>query len=207
MAKTTFEQDLISLVTSLIHLRFIGEELHKKPFAIPRMEAALHNSINAFQDLSVSFERVEETMQQDAQPYIAQWLAARRLQIGGGAAFEGRNGSNIARIRGRLSVAQLHPRMHAGKRYVELIPDDLSFSVDTNTQYELFETFTAQQLSAVLGNTTVRRLPVTKSETRFQFRTAPADADIDRYVARVLLPIKQADIKALALGIWHFRQV
>jgi hypothetical protein len=205
MAKPVFEQDLISMVTSLVHLRTVGEELRKKPFAIPRMEAALRDSLTAFNDLSSSFVRAEETLQQDAQPCLAQWLYARALQLGGEARFEGSNNAGVSRVRGRLSWVRIHPRQPSGTRCVELILEDASFSVGTMTGYAPFESFTQTQLSPVLGMHG-HRAGVAKGDYRESSEKFNA-AEIDRYVARILLPIKQEDIEKLARGVWYFRQI
>jgi hypothetical protein len=204
MAKPAFEQDLISMVSSLVHLRTIGEELRKKPFAIPRIEAALRDSLNAFNELSSSFERAEETLQQDAQPCLAQWLNARALQLGGEARFEGSNNAGVSRVRGRLSWVRIHPRQPSGTRCVELILEDASFSVDTMAGYAPFESFTQTQLSPVLGHG--HRVGVTKGDYRESSEKFNA-VEIDRYVVRILLPIKQEDIAKLARGVWYFRQI
>ncbi len=193
------------MVSSLVHLRTIGEELRKKTFVIPRMHAALHASLDAFNDLSSSFEHTEETLQQDAQACLAQWLAANSLQVGGEARFESNNNAGISRVRGRLSWVRIHPRQPAGTRWVELILEDASFSVGATTEYAPFESFTQAQLSAVLGMHG-RRLGIVKGDYRENSETQNA-AEIDSYVVRILRPIKQADIAKLARGAGYFRQI
>jgi hypothetical protein len=200
MAKPQFEQDLVSMVSSLVHLRTIGEELRKKPFAIPRMEAALRDSLSAFADLTSSFERTEETLQRDAQPYLEQWLAARGLQLGGEARVEGSSGLGIARVRGRLSVVRLSPKLIFGKRSVELILEDASFSVGALPGYAPFETLGEAQLSPVLNGIHGVRIPVTREGYRGRHVSVP-DELLDRHVVRICLPIKQDDIASLARSI------
>jgi len=205
MAKPPFEQDLVSMVSSLIHLRTIGEELRKKPFAIPRMEAALRESLGAFADLTSSFERTEETLQREAQPYLAQWLTAQGLQLGGEAVFEGTSALGVARVRGGLSVVRLCPNMIFGRRCVELILEDATFAVGALPGYTHFETLGQAQLSPVLNGVQGVRIPVTKDGYLGRHLSVP-DALLDRHVVRITLPIKQTDIDSLVRSS-HFRRI
>ncbi|KVP39679.1 hypothetical protein [Burkholderia ubonensis] len=196
MAKAAaYEQDLISMVSSLIHLRTIGEELGKKDFVIPRMQAAMQGAIQAFSVLNDTFDRTEEALQQDAQPYLQAWLDGLSFSVGAELRFEGCWGSSVARVRGRLAGVRLHKKLLDSKRCILLILEEPGFSSSATGAFAPHGSFTKDQLS-----------PVLNGQRRASLETVK-EGGVARQVVHVLLPIKKADIASWASGSYYFRVV
>ena len=194
MATPAYEQNLISMVSSLIHLRTIGEELGKKDFVIPRMQAVMQGSIRAFDELNDAFDRAEEALQQDAQPYLQQWLRAHGFSLGAELRFEGSlYGRQVARVRGGLSAIRLHKKLVDAKRHVALTLEEPEFSSSTTGPFAAVETFERDDLAPVgVGRVSMETVK---------------EGGRERQVAQVLLPIKQTDLDALAKSLSYFRVV
>ncbi|WP_157649590.1 hypothetical protein [Burkholderia ubonensis] len=187
MAKPAYEQNLISMVSSLIHLRTIGEELGKKEFVIPRLQSMMQGSLQAFSALNDAFDRTEDALQQEAQPYLQQWLTGLGFSIGAELRFEGRWGSNVARVRGRLARVRLHKNLLDSKRCIVLVLEEPEFSSSGAGAFVPYDAFSSGQLPPVLSGG--RRV------------------SIERQDVHVLLPIKKADIDEMAHGLYYFRVV
>lgn len=194
MSKAPFEQHLVSMVSSLIHLRSIGDELRKKPFVIPRMQSSMAGSARAFGALTESFEQTAAALQTDAHPYLAQWLSSLGLQIGSEIRFEGSGAHRSARVRGGLAEVRLHPRLIEAKRCVVLVLEGPSFAVDGGA-YLPFEAFTAEELSLVLTPRRCARVPVTDA------------AGTERHVVTVSVPIRREDLDAMARSCFDIHLV
>lgn len=195
MAARAYEQNLISMVSSLIHLRTIGEELGRKHFVIPRMQAVMQGSIRAFDELTDAFDRAEEALQRDAQPYLQAWLRAQGFSMGAELRFEGGlYGSEVARVRGGLSAIRLHKNLVAAKRYVVLTLEEPGFSAGVTGAFQPREVFKDDQLKPVLAGDRAL-MEIVK------------EGGIERQVARIMLPIKKADLDELARSPRYFRVV
>lgn len=194
MAKiTAFEQTLVSMVSSLVHLRTIGEELSKKPFVIPRLAAIMAGSSVEFESLTTQFDRTEEALQVEAKPYLDAWLAAMRISVDSELRLEGGNSDKQARVRGRLSEARLHCRIIGGRRCIELRLDDIEFSDSVSGPFRPKTSFKDADLAPVIGWGRAQLWPERDGK--------PA------YVL-VVLPIKLADVDELSKGPhYYFRLV
>lgn len=197
MAKTpVYEQNLISMVSSLIHLRTIGEELGKKPFVIPRMADVMKGSVGEFELLNAQFDRTEEALQVEARPYLEDWLSAVGMSVGGEVRFEGSNGRGVARMRGRLAGVRLYPRVLHGKRCVELLLEEAEFTPGSGSSFQAYEDFSQQALAPVLNG----------GSRAYRIKEKDA-AGVERFVVKVTLPIKVDDIKAMGSSPYYFRVV
>ncbi|WP_157657809.1 hypothetical protein [Burkholderia ubonensis] len=183
------------MVSSLIHLRTIGEELGRKDFVIPRMQAVMQDSIRAFDELTDAFDRAEEALQRDGQPYLLEWMRARSFSMGAELRFEGSSfGRQVARVRGGLSAIRLHKKLVDAKRYVVLTLEEPGFCASATGAFEPLAAFKADQLTPVLAGDRAL-IEMVKEGGR------------ERQVARVLLPIKKADFDELARSPRYFRVV
>lgn len=197
MAKThVYEQNLISMVSSLIHLRSIGEELGKKPFVIPRIADVMKGSVAEFESLNAQFDRTEEALQVEARSYLEEWLSTVGMSLGGEVRFEGSNGRGVARMRGRLSGVRLYPRVLHGKRCVELLLEEAEFTRGSGSSFQAYEDFPQQALAPVLNG----------GARAYRIKEKDA-AGVERFVVKVTLPIKVDDIKAMGSSSYYFRVV
>ncbi len=188
MSVVAFERDLVSIVTSLIHLRSIEEALKKKDFITARMTSVMVNTAAEFQQLQEQFVRTEAALQDEAGPFLQQWLAAQRLSLGGEFRLEGSSSTTApAWLRGRLESIRLHPRQHGGGRFVELEVSEVGYAVDSSGPFKPYEAWAPAALESVGGNGW--------HVVRLQ---APA-------CVRVVLPIKGADLRELATSPYRDR--
>jgi hypothetical protein len=190
------ESTLISMVTSLIHLRHIGEELGKKPFVGERMRPLMGNAAQAFDALQASFDAAEEALQKDAQPFIEAWLADKAFHIGSEVRFEGSH-PQVAQIRGRLAGARLDSRlMYPAQRSIMLLLEDSEYAIGSGTSHRGFKPlneYTADELGPVLS--------------RVRGVTSGTPLAVDPTI-RVILPIKQSDYDEMTTSrLAHFKRV
>ena len=196
MAKSpSFEQNLVSMVSSLIHLRTIGEELGRKPFGVPRLQSEMVGSTAEFEALKAQFLRTEDALQKEAMPYLVEWLNARGLCIGGEIRLRSNmHGASISGVRGCLSGIRLHHGVFADKRSVELTVSSPEFSVGfTAGPYLPYEFFPRESLS-IMG------YRVRWDESGFK-----PGAIVKQLI--VILPIKALDLAALAKSYQSFELV
>lgn len=189
------ESTLISMVSSLIHLRHIGEELGKKPFVGERMRPVMGNAAQAFDALQASFDAAEEALQKDAQPYIEAWLADKAFHIGGEVRFEGSR-PQVAQIRGRLAGARLDSRlMYPAQRSIALLLEDSEYALGGGSAHRGFKPLT-EYSNDDLGPVLSRVRGVTSGK--------PLKVDP---VIQVILPIKQSDYDGMASATYYFKRV
>lgn len=195
MAKApAFEQNLVSMVSSLIHLRTIGEELSRKPFGVPRLQAEMAASTKEFEALKAQFIRTEEALQREAMPYLTEWLQAQSLCVGGEIRIRANmHGASISGVRGCLSNIRLHHGVFADKRCVELTLSSPEFSVGLTGPYAPYESFPRESLS-IMG------YRVRWDEAGFK-----PGAIVKQLL--VILPIKALDLAALAKSYQSFELV
>jgi hypothetical protein len=186
MSKAPFEQQLVSMVTSLIHLRAIGEELRKKAFVSDRMRSSMPTTVRAFDGLTGAFGDTEAALQHDAQPYIQKWLSALGFLEGGECRFEVSQG-HTARVRGRFLSARLWPRLIDAKRCICLVLEDPDYALDGGG-YAQFDSFNAAEQVG---------LELVTDGSRCE-RAVVNDAAGRRHVAHVVVPIWRDDYDALA---------
>ncbi len=181
MPVVAFERDLVSIVTSLIHLRSIEEALKKKEFVTARMTSVMVSTAAEFQRLQAQFVQTEAALQEEAGPFLQQWLAAQRLSLGGEFRLQGvSSATSAAWLRGRLDSIRLHPRQHGGGRFVELEVNEVGYAVDSAGPFRPYEACTPVSLEPVVG------------KGWHVVRLTTPDC------VRVVLPIKGVDIRELA---------
>lgn len=192
MAKAPYEQQLVSMVTSLIHLRAIGEELRKKAFVSARMRSTMPNTVLAFEGLTGAFSETEAALQRDAQPFIQEWLIARGYHEGGECRFEASH-EHAARVRGRFVGARLWPRLVDAKRCVCLVLEDADYALAGGgyAQFDSFKEIELPRLAAVVNGGHCQRALV-------------KDAAGQRHVAHVVVPIWRDDYDALVRSKFHY---
>lgn len=186
MPKAPYEQQLVSMVTSLIHLRAIGEELRKKAFVSDRMQSSMLTTVQAFDSLTGAFGATEAALQHDAQPYVQKWLSALGFHEGGECRFEVSHGHAV-RVRGRFVSARLWPRLVDAKRCICLVLEDPDYALDGGG-YAPFDSFNAAEQVG---------LELVTNGSRCQ-RELVEDAAGRRHVAHVVVPIWRDDYDALA---------
>ncbi len=188
MTAVAFERDLVSIVTSLIHLRSIVEALKKKDFVTARMTSVMVSTAAEFQQLQAQFVRTEAALQDEAGPFLQQWLAAQGLSLGGELRLEGSmTTAATAWLRGRLDSIRLHPRQHGGGRFVELDVSEVGYAVASSGPFRPYESCALASIEPVVGKGWhVVRLPAPNC-------------------VRVVLPIKGADIRELATSAYRDR--
>lgn len=186
MPKAPYEQQLVSMVTTLIHLRSIGEELRKKSFVSARMRSSMPATVCAFDGLTEAFSETEAALQRDAQADLQKWLSALGYHVGGEFRFE-RSRGHTARVRGHLVAARLWPRLVDAKRCICLVLADPEYSLEGGP-YVQFDSHNESERKA---------LEVVTDGYRCE-RVAVNDAAGEHHVAHVLLPIWRDDYDALA---------
>lgn len=196
MPKAPYEQQLVSMVTTLIHLRSIGEELRKKSFVSARMRSAMPATVCAFDGLTAAFSETEAALQRDAQADLQTWLSAFGFHEGGEFRFEVSRG-HTARVRGQLAAARLWPRLVDAKRCICLVLDypEYSLAGGPYAQFDFYDESERKALEVVTEGCRCERVPVN-------------DAAGARHVAHVLLPIWRDDYDTLARSTFDsLRQV